>query len=280
LGVLGASDGAAGDRKPDILFVQTDYQRGVDGPLLGSPFLKMPAFDRLCREGAVFARHISTSPICMPARFCWVTGQYPHTHGQWDNANRPWPEGSPMRVELLQRLGYNTVGVGKMHFCPWDRMIGFDRRIIAEGRGNPAHDDYDRFLNTRGLSRRDLLRIQGKFGLVGDNAVYDWPHDELLYIDNYVGDQGRRVIERGEWKAPGFMWVSFPGPHNPWNPPARYAAPYLERADLPLGSTFPGELRMPKINRLPGHFSRTPFGTRHSTFPPLRETRIGPGGVG
>ena len=33
--------------KPNILFVTTDYQRGVDGPSLGSAFLEMPALDRL-----------------------------------------------------------------------------------------------------------------------------------------------------------------------------------------------------------------------------------------
>ncbi|MGB2820732.1 MAG: sulfatase-like hydrolase/transferase, partial [Phycisphaerae bacterium] len=236
------------DRRPNILFVQTDYQRGVDGPSLGSGFLKMPTLDRLCKEGAVFARHISTSPISMPARFCWVTGQYPHTHGEWDNYGRTWPEKSPMLVELLRGLGYHTVGVGKMHFFPWDRMTGFDRRIIAEGQGNSAHDDYDKFLNAHGLSRRDLHRIKGRFGVAGANAVYDWPHDESLHIDSYVGEQARLIIQRRELKAPWFLWVSFPGPHNPWNPPARYARPYLEMADLPLGSTFPGELRTKPID--------------------------------
>ncbi len=233
--------------KPNILFIQTDYQRGVDGPSLGTPFLKMPALDRLCGEGAVFSRHVSTSPICMPARFCWITGQYPHTHGQWDNHDRSWPEDSPMLVESLRSLGYNTVGVGKMHFRPWERMDGFDRRVIAEGQGSKYPDDYDTYLRRFGLDKRKLLDIVGKFGNRWAQAVYDWPHDEALHVDNYVGRQARGIIERGELKGPWFLWVSFPGPHNPWNPPARYSKPYLEMEDLPIGETFPGELRTKPI---------------------------------
>lgn len=222
--------------KPNILFVQTDYQRGVDGPSLGSPFLRMPALDRLCREGAVFARHYSTSPICMPARYTWVTGQYPHTHGQWDNYKRSWPEGSPMLVQLLREGGYHTVGVGKMHFHPWNRMTGYDRRIIHEGKHNMVPDDYEKFLNVHGHSRSEFLKNYG-----GAMAVCDWPWEESLHHDVFVGAQARGVIERDELKSPWFLWVSFPGPHNPWDSPARYSQPYKQMF-FPVGNTFPGEL--------------------------------------
>jgi arylsulfatase len=234
---LGASGMvSARDKRPNILFVQTDYQRGVDGPSLGSPFLTMPALDRLCREGAVFTRHFSNSPICMPARYCWITGQYPHTHGQWDNYPRWVPEGSPILMELLKELGYHTVGVGKMHFHPWDRMAGFDRRITHEGKHSRVQDDYEKFLAAHGHSRREFLDNYG-----GAMAVCDWPWEESLHHDSFVGAQARGVIDRGELREPWFLWVSFPGPHNPWDPPAEYSRPYLQM-ELPLGNGFPGEL--------------------------------------
>ncbi|MHC4147469.1 MAG: sulfatase family protein [Planctomycetota bacterium] len=237
--------------KPNILFVTTDYQRGVDGPSLGSPFLRMPALDRLCREGAVFARHYSTSPICMPARYTWITGQYPHTHGQWDNHNthgqwdnhKRWvPDDSPILMQLLKEQGYQTIGVGKMHFHPWDRMAGYDRRIIHEGKHNMAPDDYEKFLNAHGHSRRELLKNIG-----GGMAVCDWPLDESLHHDVFIGTQARGIIERDELERPWFLWVSFVGPHNPWDPPARYSRPY-KQIRLPLGNTFDGELQTKPID--------------------------------
>lgn len=223
-------------KKPNILLVTTDYQRGIDGPSLGTPFLKMPTLDRLCREGAVFTRHYSNSPICMPARYCWITGQYPHTHGQWDNYKRWVPDDSPILMQHLKELGYQTIGVGKMHFHPWDRMAGFDRRIIHDGKHYMASDDYEKFLQAHGHSRREFIE---KYG--GAMAVCDWPWDESLHHDVFVGTQARGIIERNELEPPWFLWVSFPGPHNPWDPPARYSQPY-KQMHFPLGNTFPGEL--------------------------------------
>ncbi len=51
---------AQSPKRPNVLFICTDYQAGVDGPSLGSPFLDMPALDRLCKEGMVFTRHYRT----------------------------------------------------------------------------------------------------------------------------------------------------------------------------------------------------------------------------
>ena len=118
-------------KRPNVLFICTDYQAGEDGPSLGAPFLDMPAMDRLCREGAVLLNHYSTAPICVPARYTWVTGQYPHIHGAYDN-NGKFPDDGPVLMRLLREEGYNTVGVGKMHFNPMKHEAGFDRRIIAD----------------------------------------------------------------------------------------------------------------------------------------------------
>jgi len=44
----------------------------------------MPALKELCDNGIVFERHYSTAPICIPARYTWVSGRYPHFHENWD----------------------------------------------------------------------------------------------------------------------------------------------------------------------------------------------------
>ena len=223
--------------KPNILFITCDYQSGEDGPSLGSPFLDMPALDRLCRHGVVCERHYSTAPICMPERYSWVSGQYPHTHGQWSNMGSRWlPEGTPILMEELVKGGYYTLGIGKMHFAPWDRLAGFSRRIIADCKCNyegDAHkqDDYAQCLEKRGFSRMDYLGIQYD---TDPPFVFDSPLPEDCHIDHYVGTQTRQVIENGELddRGPWFAWMSFNGPHNPWDPPKAYAEPYM-KMDLP-----------------------------------------------
>ena len=63
-------------------------------------------------------------------------------------------------MEVLKGAGYHTVGVGKMHFSPWDRAAGFDRWISADRKGNGKgdagiYDDYSKFLHAHGKSRWD-----------------------------------------------------------------------------------------------------------------------------
>jgi len=236
------------EKRPSILFITTDYQRGVDLPSHGSPFLKMPNVDRLCKEGAVFINHISNSPICMPARSCWVTGQYPHNHGLWDNDNKDWNHTGPTLMQHLRDLGYYGIGVGKMHFRPesrYDRLEGLHRRINCESRdGSPPDDDYELFLKEHGWDRPRIKKFHGKYNIKPGNAVYDWPIDEKFYFDSFIGNKAVEVIEKGDIddKKPWFFWLSFCGPHNPWTAPKRLTEPYRKMQDLPLGESRDGEL--------------------------------------
>ena len=233
--------------KPNILFITTDYQRGVDLPSYGSPFLTMPNLNKLCEKGAVFTNHISTSPICMPARTCWMTGQYPHTHGMWDNANKDWHRTGPTLMQLLREQGYYNLSVGKMHLRPekeYNRPEGFHRRITCESRdGSPPDDNYELFLKESGWTRQKIKEFQGKYQIRPGNAVFDWPIDENLYFDNYIADQALNLINKDELdRKPWFFWLSFCGPHNPWTAPRRYTEPYREMKNLPLGAAREGEL--------------------------------------
>ncbi|HKL67655.1 MAG TPA: sulfatase-like hydrolase/transferase, partial [Bacteroidales bacterium] len=172
--------------KPNIIIITTDYQAWEDVPEL-TPELKMPALDRLYNEGVVFRNHYCTAPVCMPSRYTLVSGTYPHTHKMWDNGGKWLPDGSPLLMDELNKAGYKTVGIGKMHFKPWDRMAGFDERIIADCQGNWAgdtlkKDDYYYYLKKAGKTRFDYLKYQDSTDLFG---VYEWPMADTLNIDYF-----------------------------------------------------------------------------------------------
>lgn len=146
-------------------------------------------------------------------------------------------------MELLKQEGYNTVGVGKMHFHPITRMAGYDRRIIADQKEAAwLDDDYAKFLKANG---RNVNRIYKQQGPDEIPRVYDFPDDERLHIDHYVGQQARQIVENRELKDPWFLWVSFNGPHSPWDPPAQYSAPYKA-------------MKLPECNYRPGELGRKP----------------------
>ncbi|MBE0676806.1 MAG: sulfatase-like hydrolase/transferase, partial [Bacteroidales bacterium] len=228
--------------RPNILFITTDYHAALDVPW-ETGIVKMPFLESLAEDGVVFSKHYCTAPISMPARYTLITGMYPHYHGEWDNQSTWIPDGTPVLMEQLSNSGYRTLGVGKMHFHPWDRDAGFDVWISAERKGNSAadtvrQDDYAGFLKKAGLSRASYLNLQGSGEIYG---VYDWPFADSLHIDHYVGEQSRRLIEAGQ-ESPWFMWVSFNGPHNPWDPPAAYSSLYLNDS-VPEPVLAEGELR-------------------------------------
>ncbi len=248
LGVLLLMISAYGCRKefpekPNILFITADYMAWEDIPE-ETPVLEMPAIAKLSKEGLVFENHYCNAPVCMPARYSIVSGTYPHTHGRWDNGGGWLPEGSPVMMEELKKSGYQTVAIGKMHFSPRERMAGYDIKISAEGKGNGAadtirKDDYELYLESAGKTRFDYLKYQDSTDIYG---LYDFPLDDTLHVDYYVGEQTVRLIDQDRLKGPWFMWVSFSGPHNPWDPPARYTEKYLQK-DLPAARYVPKELQ-------------------------------------
>jgi arylsulfatase len=254
-GVLGVSVAAQTDavgmrkgrrvKKPNVLFICTDYQAWEDMHCENS-FVDMPALDRLCREGATLTRHYSTAPICMPARYTWISGRYPHTHKEYDNSGKWLPEGIPTMMELLNDDGYHTVGVGKLHFHPWNNSGGLQRWVSAcckEAGGKK--DDFSKYLRANGFDcNRIYKRDQGPDEWP---RIYDYPEDEKFHIDHYVGDQATKIVEKDELNGPWFLWVSFNGPHSPWDAPAEYHELYKNKK-MPKCRTYPWELNEKPAN--------------------------------
>lgn len=234
--------------KPNILLIMVDYQAGEDIPD-ETPVLKMPNLQILSEDGIIFRNHICTAPVCMPARYSIISGRYPHYTKMWDNCSKWLPDGTPLLMGALSDQGYHTAGIGKMHFYPWDRMAEFDERIIADRKGNWAgdtlyHDDYYQYLKKAGYTRNDYLKLQDSGEIFG---LYDWPLDDSLHIDYFVGDQAAKYLGNIQKDKPWFVWVSFNGPHNPWDAPKKYSEYYLNK-ELPSARRKEGELEEQPID--------------------------------
>ena len=239
-------------KRPNILFITTDYMRGVDLPATGAPFLHAPTLNKLCEEGAVFTRHCCVAPICMPARASIVTGHYPHSHSLWDNRNISVRQSNlPFLITDLKNQDYQTIGIGKMHFYPFPGEYDYDVRISLEGKGrNYRDDDYEKYLEEKGSSRKAIAALSDGTATPRGQSFFDWTLDEKLHPDAFVGIKTVETIQNKilskdrHW----FMWVSFTGPHNPWNAPERYAKIYREMSDLPTGNFVEGELALKPLD--------------------------------
>jgi arylsulfatase A-like enzyme len=200
--------------KPNILFLFTDQQRADTIGGLGNPIIRTPALNRLAREGTAFLRAYTPCPVSMAARAAMLTGLPPHVTGCVDNCGFPASARSIMQV--LAGAGYQTHGVGKMHFAPDFRMNwGFGTRDTSE---ELRHDtDYRRFLDRNGYGH-----VLETYGPRGEYYYLPQPSQlpAALHESSWVADRSVDFIKRRDRSRPFFMMTSFIKPHPPFENPS------------------------------------------------------------
>ena len=223
--------------QPNILFFMTDQQR-ADAMGCSGGWLKTPNLDRIAREGVRFSRCVTTTPIRVPARVTLATGRYPHNNAVWNNLQYTLPEDSSTWMRVIRDLGYRTSLFGKTHLHPHG---GADLR------------ECEHLLHAYGLD--DVNEIGGRraSARTGSHMTAMWEENGLLeayradfkerfdnkphvvrpsvlpleyYYDVYVGQCAKRYVDEYDRKEPWFCWVSFGGPHEPWDTPEPYASMY------------------------------------------------------
>ena len=212
-------------RDLNLLIIMTDQQRADSIPCYGLDFMRTPSLDRLAREGVVFESCYTPSPVCVPARACLMSGQWPSTIGVLSNPHhldyttvQAWPG-------RLSEAGYLTAAIGKMHFYPWDARYGFRERISCEDKRHVyLQDDFVKYLHLNGLERVHPTTNPGYFEWQGASVT---PLPKRFHCDGFVGDQAADWLSR-HGKERFAAWVSFPGPHDPYDPPEEMAAMYYD----------------------------------------------------
>lgn len=210
------------DKRPNIVFIMPDQLRWDFVGAYGKPYADTPHIDALAARGTVYARCVSPSPACVPARASMLTGHNSLSTGVLNNFHWLRPDhdacGLPTFAGLLRDAGYHTEAIGKMHFMPWDKAEGFDHRVIAEDKRHIfVRDDYADYLHENGLEKPPPASEPGYVeGLGASISTVPLEHQ----VDPWVGRQAASFVEDQQGDKPFMLWVGFPGPHDPYNPPA------------------------------------------------------------
>jgi len=105
--------------QPNLLVIITDQQSGTMLSCAGNKYLKTPNMDSLADVGTRFERAYATNPVCLPARFSFLTGHYPGEVGIRSNPQRAKKDLAPFAQKalgnVLRKAGYRTVFGGKRH---------------------------------------------------------------------------------------------------------------------------------------------------------------------
>lgn len=217
--------------QPNILFIMTDQQRSDTIHALGNPAIRTPVLDSLVANGTTFTACYTPAPVCVAARSATITGTPPHLNGCTSNNETPMHLQSIMQV--LQGQGYQTHGVGKMHFnpdatAPW----GFESRDVSEegalhGEGwNDFHNylaenGYGHVLEPHGI-RSEMYYIPQPSQLPAEHHHTSW-----------VADRSIDFLNRRNSDRPFFLWASFIKPHPPFESPVPWNKLYRAADMMP-----------------------------------------------
>ena len=214
---------ACTDDRPNILFINTDQQRGDCLGVEGHPVLLTPNMDGLAARGVRFSRFYSACPSCIAARRSMLSGQDPQTHGMVGYRDGVEWDAPPTLPQVLAEGGYQTALIGRnMHQFPPRKLYGYDELLTECHTGA---NDYTRWLEEVGP--QDAGGWFGGGVMHNDWTAKPWHLDEPLHFTNWTVTKSLEWLERRDATRPFFLTIGFIAPHPPLQPPAFYMERYL-----------------------------------------------------
>ncbi|HET8547122.1 MAG TPA: sulfatase-like hydrolase/transferase [Bryobacteraceae bacterium] len=220
---------ARSDPRPNILLFFPDQWRHdwtSFTPRLG---VRTPHLAALAERGVRFTNAIVPSPLCAPSRACLASGREYSSCGVASN-RFDYPVEQPTMYRRLRDAGYHVMGCGKLDLhkktldwgldgrrllAEWGFSDGIDnagkRDAIASGAVEPK-DPYMALLHEQGLARAHVEDFRKRKDY---SATFPTPLPNSAYCDNWVGENGLKLLERAPRAKPWFLAVNFTGPHEP-----------------------------------------------------------------
>ena len=232
--------------RPNILLIMADQLAAPFLPAYGHQVVKAPALDALAASGTVFESAYTNSPLCAPARFSMLSGQYNSKIGAYDNAAE-FASSVPTFAHHLRGAGYQTCLAGKMHFVGADQLHGYEERLTtdiypADFGWTPNWEDAEGRFDWW-FHNMDSVRFAG----VADSS------NQLDY-DDEVGFQAVRKLRdlaRTTDPRPWMLTASFTHPHDPYVARQQYWDRYDHDAvDMPKVGALPVNTLDPHSRRL------------------------------
>lgn len=288
-----------------ILYITTDMMRWDSLGFTGCDYVNTPVLDGLAKTGVTFANAYNQNPLCMPSRSNMLTGQYPRTTGSWNNGIALRHD-SPTVAETLHDAGWRTALIGKGHFEPYSSKDSLETTRLGRNTRYAPFRGFDHFVGVA----HDQTPNDGHYAmwmkkyhpeyLEGEDYLYDLitvpkkPGEHTTMNISEGGETGAVFVKKNlmprelyhtDWTADhaisymdsigdeedAFVWVSFPDPHHPWDPPSSEDH-RLDWKDVPLPDDRgdSDEQRVEWLERRPSHWKDWYTGEKFVSFEALQ----------
>ncbi|MFT4031936.1 MAG: sulfatase [Siphonobacter sp.] len=196
-------------QRPNVIFIFSDDHAYQAISAYGNKLVQTPNIDRIAKEGALLTNNVVTNSICGPSRATLLTGKFSHKNGYKLN-ERKFDIDQPVFSEELQKNGYQTAWVGKMHLGALPH--GFDYLEILPGQGQYYSPD---FITEKG----DTVSYKGQ------------------YVTNVITDRSVNWLEHRDQSKPFFMVVGHKATHREWLPDVQDLGAY-DDITFPIPASF------------------------------------------
>ncbi|HET8548522.1 MAG TPA: sulfatase-like hydrolase/transferase, partial [Bryobacteraceae bacterium] len=197
---------AAGDTRPNIVFILSDDHHYQCVGAAGNPNIRTPNLDRLASRGVFFTNGQISTPQCCPSRGILLSGLETYQSGLISNGQTSFRPGHPPTVpEKLRASGYDTLLIGKWHIRNQPRECGFSRAPLWLRGGSSRYQDPQL---AHGLDSK--------------------PEQTPGHITDLFTDAAVDVVRNA--KQPFFLWLAYNAPHTPWYAAPRYRELYEGRS--------------------------------------------------
>lgn len=255
---------AVSGEKPNILLITCDELRADALSCYGNRVISSPNLDALAARGTRYERAYCNSPWCLPSRCSLATGLYPHRNGAYSNfRDIPLDPEAPNIYTLLRGAGYHTGHIGKCHYAPvpygdtrpdqtlpyeafrdYYLSLGMETLALQDDKQVSVWfmDDYAAELDAAGY----LSAYRDATWNRANAKVFPFPGPAEWHPDSWVGRKACDFLDSYAKEQPLFLWVSFSGPHYPFDAPAEYYG----RVDMPLDARVASAIEFDDPSRI------------------------------
>lgn len=217
----------------NVLHIILDDARVDLHAAYGAVRLQTPRMDALAAESLVFDKAYAQWPVCIPSRVSFLTGRRPDaalaSNGADIRSFTPGGAGLVMLPEALRRLGWRTVGLGKIFHMT--QACNEMRRAFSADAQPADYVCYNSRKNPFPRSRCPDTHKYGTWCALDDHGVEDQLSDVRITRDAIAA---LRAARDDEQRRPFYVAVGFLLPHGPWALPARLWRTYGSAADVDL----------------------------------------------